>query len=165
MFFLIFGMNNKNLYLDYLMIFGANYVIYLTLILIFIISLKGSISERKSLILFLFSFPILILIIKIIHLFIFEQRPFIEQDIIPLINQSADAAFPSRHTAIMTTIIFSYIKSRWFPYLLALGIWVGFARIYVGVHYPIDILGGIITGLISLVVAKQIIKFLRNKLF
>lgn len=150
------------------MIFGAEYVIYLTLILIFIASIpsRGGLKERKSLILFLVSLPIVILIIKTIHIFIFEQRPFIEQDIIPLISHKADASFPSRHTSIMSAIAFSYtfFKSRWSLLLLLLTAWVGISRVYVGVHYPIDILGGLGVGFIAVLIARQIVKFLKAKL-
>lgn len=152
--------------MDQIMIFGAEYVIYLTFILIFIAAIKGQVNERKSLILFLFSLPLLILLIKIIHLFIFEQRPFVEQDIIPLVEHVDDASFPSRHTSIMAAIAFSFIffKSYWYLLLILLTIWVGVSRVYVGVHYPIDILGGFIVGLVSVVLAWQIIKLLKAKL-
>lgn len=165
-FFLIFGLSNQHLMLDYLMIFGAEYVIYLTLLLIFIISIKGKVEERKSLILFLVSLPIIIVLIKIIHIFIFEQRPYVTEDIIPLISHKADASFPSRHTSVMAAIAFSYIffKSRWYPLLLILNAWVGVARVYVGVHYPFDILGGFIVGLFSVILGRQVMKILKTKL-
>ena len=167
-FFLIFNLSNHLPLLDNLMIFGAEYLIFLMWILIFIICLKGKTLERKSLILFLLSFPILYLVIKLIHLFIFEQRPYIANQILPLISYRADdASFPSRHTSIAFAMAFAFLhfKSKWGLPLLLLAIWVGVSRIYVGVHYPIDILGGIIVGIISLIIAKQILKALKSKLF
>lgn len=159
-------MDNTSLFMDNLMIFGAEYVIYLTLILVFIISLKGGVKERKSLILFLVSLPIIILIIKTIHLFYFEQRPFVEQDLIPLVSHKADASFPSRHASIMVAIAFSYIffKSRWYILLILLAIWVGVSRVYVGVHYPIDILGALVVGFVAVLVSRQIIRLLKARL-
>lgn len=146
------------------MIFGAQYLIYLTFILLFVISLKGSVNERKSFILFLVSLPIIILIIKTIHLFIFEQRPFVEQNIIPLIEQKADASFPSRHTSIMSAIAFAYLfyKSKWAPIFLLLLILVGVSRIYVGVHYPFDILGGIVVGIVAILIGLAIKNFFKR---
>lgn len=168
LFFLVFGMSSKNPLLDNIMIFGAEYIIYITLVLIFLVSLKGTIVEKKSLILFLFSLPVLILIIKIIHLFIYTDRPFVEEEIIPLVTLKSDASFPSRHTAIMASIAFSYafFKSRWYLLFLFLAAWVGFARVYVGVHYPLDILGGFIVGFIAVLISKRVvnkfvIKFVR----
>lgn len=164
LFLLIFGVSNKNDLLDFLMVFGADLSIYLMLILIFAFTLKGKVSERKSLILFLISFPILILVIKFIHLFFFEPRPYTTNDILPLINHTkADASFPSRHASIafIMALPYLYYKSKWGPVLLFLATWVGISRIYVGVHYPLDILGGILTALLSLILARQIVKIIK----
>ena len=166
LFFLIFGMSSKNPFLDNIMVFGAEYVIYITMALVFLVALKGSVAEKKSLILFLFSLPILIIVIKIIHVFIFKDRPFVGEEIIPLVTPQADASFPSRHTAIMAAIAFSYtfFKSRWYVLFLFLAAWGGFSRVYVGVHYPLDILGGFIVGFISVLISKKIIQVLKTKL-
>lgn len=148
------------------MIFGAEYLIYLTFALIFTLTIKGGGKERKSLMLILLSIPIEILLIKFIHLFIMESRPFVASDIEPLIPHKADASFPSRHTSIVSAIAFAYTyyKSKWaILFLLAL-LLVGISRVYVGVHYPMDILGGIAVGVISLLIAWQIKKFLGKKL-
>ena len=148
------------------MVLGAQHIIYITLVLIFLVSLKGTLAEKKSLILFLFSLPVLIIVIKIIHLFIYTQRPFVEEAIIPLVGLQSDASFPSRHTSIMAAVAFSYafFKSRWYMLFLLLTAWVGFSRIYVGVHYPLDILGGFIVGFISVLIAKKMIRLLKARL-
>lgn len=167
LFYLIFGLTNKNVFLDYLMIFGAQYLIYVMLILMFILTIKGKVVERKSFILFLIAFPVSVLAIKIIHLFFFEPRPYITNNILPLIQQSnADASFPSRHVAIAFIMALSYFyyKSKWVTILLLLAAWVGISRVYVGVHYPLDIVGGIAVGIISLAVAWKIKNYLGKKL-
>lgn len=157
-----------NLSFDSIMIFGAEYLIFFMWFLIFIFAIKGTTIERKSLVLFLISFPILVLIIKFIHLFFFEQRPYITNQILPIIPYTAtDASFPSRHGASCFTMAFAflYFKSKWGMFLLLLAIWVGISRVYVGVHYPLDILGGFITGIISLAIALQVKNLLRHSLF
>lgn len=166
LFFFLFGLSNRSEFLDQLMVFGAEYVIYLTFVFIFILAIKGGFREKKALLLSLICIPVVILIIKIIHLFFFEPRPFIVNDISPLVVYNADASFPSRHASIMSVIAFSYVyfKSKWTPIFLILLFWVGISRVYVGVHYPLDILGGILTAVISLIIAKQIVKFLKVKL-
>jgi undecaprenyl-diphosphatase len=60
-----------------------------------------------------------------------------------------DYAFPSGHTSLVFTAAFllAYYyprRMRWTFWLAAL---IGFTRIYRGVHYPTDILGGIATGI------------------
>ena len=148
------------------MIFGARFIIYLTFILMFGFIFKGGIKEKKALILAALSIPILVLIIKGIHIFYFAERPFVSFQFDPLIDVEEDASFPSRHASIMSSIAFSYLyfKSKWAVFLLLLMLWVGISRVYVGVHYPLDILGGFIVGIISLAIALQVKKLLKHLL-
>ncbi len=166
-FLLIFGLSSKLPVADMLMVFGARFLIYLTFILMFILIFKGAVREKKALILAILAIPIVILLIKGIHLFIFEPRPFVNYHFSPLLNTEADASFPSRHASIMSAIAFSYtyFKSKWAPFFLLLMIWVGISRIYVGVHYPLDIIGGIFVGIISLILAKQIVSQIKLRFF
>lgn len=167
LFFLIFGLGSQSPLLDNLMIFGARYVVYLTFIYMFVLAFKGGVREKKALMLAVLSIPIIILLIKGIHLFFYQSRPFVDNDILPLIPFSADASFPSRHISIMAGIAFTYVyfKSKWGTLFLLLMLWVGLARIFVGVHFPLDVIGGFVTGLISLAVALQIKKLIKLRFF
>ncbi len=167
LFSLIFSLNNQSSVFDILMIVGAEYIIYLAFILIFAFALNGKAPERKALILTLFTFPVLVLIIKIIHLFFYEPRPFVSLDISPLIPHKDDASFPSRHTTIMSAIAFSYIffKSKWSVLFLFLLLWVGTSRVYVGIHYPLDIVGGIVVGIISTAISLKILRLMSIRFF
>lgn len=154
--------------MNYLMIFAAEPLIYLMLIFLFIITLKGKIAERKAFILFLISLPILILLIKFIHLFYFEPRPYITNNTLPLINHTkADASFPSRHASVafIMALPYFYYKSRWAAILILLATWVGISRIYVGVHYPLDIIGGVIVGIFSNLISLKTVKLIKIRFF
>lgn len=167
LFFLIFGLSSQSPIADNLMIFGARFAIYLTYLLMFILAVKGGIKEKKALILAVLTIPIIILLIKGIHIFFYESRPFVDNDILPLIPFSADASFPSRHASLMSGIAFTYVyfKSRWAPFFVFLMLWVSAARIFVGVHFPQDIIGGFITGLVSLIIALQVKKLIKLRFF
>lgn len=145
--------------MDNLMIIGAEYVIYLTIILMFALTLKKGPAEKKALILAIFSIPVAVILIKVIHLFIITPRP--------LGAYEDGAAFPSRHASLMAAFAFAYIffRSKWAALMVALTVWVGIARVYVGVHFPVDILGGIVTGLLSVISAKIILKSFQKRLF
>lgn len=147
------------------MIFITQYGIYLTILLMLILAFKGKLEEKKALILAIFSLPIAIILIKVIHLFYYEPRPFVSLHLTPLIQQSADASFPSRHATVMAVIAFSYIyyKSKWSPVFLLLMILIGISRIYVGVHYPVDVIAGFIVGIISVIIIRFLIIFLKPK--
>lgn len=159
----IFGFSRQSPTLDSLMIFGAEYLIFLTFLLVGILAFTGRAKEKKVLILLVVGMIIQLLLRKVVHIFYFEPRPFVTYQLIPLIKHAADASFPSGHTTIMAVVAFSYLfyKSKFTLIFLLLMLWVGLARIFVGVHYPLDILGGIVTGFTAVFLAwliKNLIK-------
>lgn len=165
-FFSIFNLSQKWPILDQFMIFSTNYVIYLSFFTIFLIAFKGKAKERKTLILILLSLPLAILVIKFIHLFINEPRPFVTFNFVPLADNNPDPSFPSRHATIMAVIAFTYtyFKSKWAGLFLALMILVGISRIFVGVHYPLDVLGGFTVGGISVALAIFSVNLFKAKI-
>ncbi len=167
LFFLIFNLSRHNAFLDMLMLFGARYLIFGVFLLNLFFLFKGTIKERKAFFLMILSFPIAVLIIIGIHFFFYEPRPFVTFHLTPLYPYNPDASFPSRHASFISIIAFAYLyfKSKWSPLFILFLIWIGISRVFVGVHYPIDILGGFIIGIISLFFSIQIIKLLRRNLF
>jgi undecaprenyl-diphosphatase len=79
-----------------------------------------------------------------------RQRPyFIFKDIHVIAGLQKSASFPSTHAA--AAFAGAYALSKLFPEL-KIPIWIAaclvmLARVYVGVHYPLDVLGGAVTGL------------------
>lgn len=167
-FFTIFNLNEHFPLLDRLMVFATSDLIYILFLIVFILAIKGGIKEKKSFLLILFAMPLAILLIKLIHLFFFEPRPFVTFHLTPIANESADSAsFPSRHATMAAVIAFAYtyFKSKWSLLFLSMMLLIGISRIYVGVHYPLDVLGGFVAGVISLVLAKYLINFLKLRFF
>jgi undecaprenyl-diphosphatase len=68
----------------------------------------------------------------------------------PLVRVPTDYSFPSGHTATSfaaALILARAVPSR-APLFFVLAAAIGFSRIYVGVHYPLDVLGGAALGLL-----------------
>ena len=67
-----------------------------------------------------------------------------------LVSKGGKYSFPSNHAAnsfvFATVLSYFYEKNKTFLYILASAI--AFSRVYVGVHYPLDIVSGAIIGYI-----------------
>ena len=77
-------------------------------------------------------------------------RPFdVNTSVQLLIPKPADFSFPSGHTAASfssaAALFFAGEKKLWKP-VLALAVIIAFTRLYLYVHYPTDILGGMAVG-------------------
>ena len=79
-----------------------------------------------------------------------HHRPFVDHLGQALVAHAPDSSFPSNHTTFMAAIALRLLmhaqSRRWGGWLLGLTILGGVARVFVGVHYPFDIMGGIMTG-------------------
>jgi undecaprenyl-diphosphatase len=76
-------------------------------------------------------------------------RPcFALQGVEPLIRQSHSPSFPSSHAAnsVGGAMILALCLGRWWWSGMLLAGAISFSRVYVGVHYPLDLLGGALLG-------------------
>jgi undecaprenyl-diphosphatase len=88
-----------------------------------------------------------------------DRPPAVVLDPKPLMDVPTTSSFPSGHTS--TSFACAYVISRLAPrltvYVYVLATLIGCSRIYVGVHYPIDVLAGAVLGL---VVARALLTLL-----
>lgn len=163
LFLLVNNFAGKWICLDSLATFFAKYFIYFLVAgaIILFFSIKDKKEKIKYLILTLSSVILSRLIItEIIRLFWYRPRPFVAHAVNSLIEHSASASFPSGHIAFLfalATAIYFFNKKFGIAFLIA-SFLIGLARIFVGVHWPLDILGGIIIGIFSAVIVKLIMK-------
>ena len=80
-------------------------------------------------------------------------------DIIRLIEAQKDYSFPSGHTSASFACAFGMylglrkeMKKYSIPFFVIATL-VGFTRLYLAVHYPCDVLGGVVIGILSAFVA------------
>jgi undecaprenyl-diphosphatase len=88
--------------------------------------------------------------------FLFNRaRPFIsDTEIAPLIKTPSSSSFPSGHaaTAAAGAITLSAIYPAFAPALVFSGVIVALSRVYLGVHYPFDVLAGLLIGTVTAIV-------------
>ena len=74
----------------------------------------------------------------------------VNRDVALLITRPTDYSFPSGHTAAsfaaVTALYAAWEKKLW-KWALVLAVLIAFSRLYLYVHYPTDILGGILMGI------------------
>jgi undecaprenyl-diphosphatase len=88
-----------------------------------------------------------------VSLVYFHPRPFMQDLGNGLLAHAPDASFPSDHTTFLFSIAFVLaIESRTRALgvvLLGLSAVGGLSRVFVGVHFPLDILGAALVGLLA----------------
>ncbi|GLR63667.1 undecaprenyl-diphosphatase [Marinospirillum insulare] len=100
-----------------------------------------------------YSVLIALLLSYIIGAAYFHPRPFVANLGTQLVEHAADASFPSDHTTFIFAISLMYWLNK--PtrslggWLSCLSLIAGLARVFVGVHYPFDIAGAVLVGLVS----------------
>ena len=94
-------------------------------------------------------------------------RPFAVNTAVELLTAApTDASFPSGHTAASFAAVFALRASGsplWKPAAVLASV-IAFSRLYLYVHWPTDILGGIVVGAAVGVAGAWIAKRLRKKL-
>jgi undecaprenyl-diphosphatase len=77
----------------------------------------------------------------------------------PLIGATVGQSMPSGHaaTSFAGAVVLTYLLPRGAPLFFLLAAAIGFSRIYVGVHYPSDVLVGAVLG--TLVALTWIVVF------
>ena len=86
---------------------------------------------------------------KVAGMIHYNQQPFASlRDVNQLIEMEVNNSFPSDHTIIFFTMAVTFWlfkRKHTYLWILLAGV-VGFSRIWAGVHYPADILVGVILG-------------------
>ena len=78
-----------------------------------------------------------------------RARPFIwDTEIAPLIRTPSSSSFPSGHsaTAAAGALTLSVLYPPFAPALVFAGFLVVLSRVYLGVHFPVDVLAGVVIG-------------------
>jgi undecaprenyl-diphosphatase len=161
------GINNfvgKYLWLDTLGIFLAQYFEYI-LLLILALFLFKNFKRYSGMVIESFFAAILAkeIFVDTIRQLIPTARPFVNGFKL-LIYHPVTASFPSAHAAFyfaIATTVYLHNKKAGLVFLLCASL-IAIARVYVGVHWPFDIVVGSLVGVLSAIIVNKIAKELKK---
>ena len=158
----ISGLSHKFWLFDWLGIFFASYLGYLLVFIFLILLLKEKNWRQRIYFTSLASLSVILsrgVITEAIRFLYYHPRPFAVLEIEPLINHATSGSFPSGRSAAFFALAFVllFFNKKWGWRFLGTALIMGLARIFVGVHWPSDILGGAIIGLISVLLIRKLL--------
>jgi undecaprenyl-diphosphatase len=93
-----------------------------------------------------------------------ERPPAIVLDPEPLMEVPTTSSFPSGHASISfaCAYVLSRLAPRLTPFVYVLAALIAFSRIYVGVHFPLDVLAGALLGTVVAIALLRLLGALRR---
>ena len=163
------GWAGENSLLDNFMIFCASYMVYIVFaVAVICIIFWAYKRDWKSAFYFFATLAITYVFLQLVALLNFDHRPFMDHHLTQLVAHASGKSFPSDHTTVTAGIAFGLLlftrfkKIGWM--VLGTAALIGFARIFVGIHYPLDILGGLVTGLLGGLAVFAVKKLVEGKM-
>lgn len=85
---------------------------------------------------------------------IHRRRPYTKVTAKLLVGQPGPHSWPSAHagSSMAAAVSLSYFYPAWTVLFLLLALGIAYSRVYVGVHYPVDVLAGMLVGITSAIV-------------
>ena len=147
LFRLINNLANKNTVLDGIMIFFSKYVPYIfmaVIAIVFVLGITKKNSDYRKVAVNTFVITVINLVLSfIIGGIYYVDRPFVNNKVNLLFAHTKDASFPSDHATGTMSIALALGKYNKLVSIILtiLSLIVGFSRVYVGHHYPLDVIG------------------------
>ncbi|MGX4607628.1 undecaprenyl-diphosphatase [Priestia sp. JNUCC 25] len=147
-------------YLNNFFIFMAEYMVFVLAFIALIFWFTRREGNRMMIISATISFILAEMMGKIAGTLHSNNQPFAElSNVNKLIEKAVDNSFPSDHTILFFAFCMTFFmyQKRWRYIWIMLALVVGISRIWVGVHYPADVIVGAIISIFSTFIASFIV--------
>lgn len=153
LFYLLNGLVGQSPLLDSLIVFFASYLAYIVVALFLVFVFFSAYSKYEKLEIFVAAATSSIIarfgITEVIRAFYHRPRPFLDLPVQQLLT-STEWSFPSGHATFffaIATALYLYNK-KWGMVFFVGAILITVSRVVAGIHYPSDILGGALIGIL-----------------
>ena len=138
----------------------AGWTPYLAMVLLLFAWVRRSMVIRFALLDATFCALTGLVMAQVISVVWYHPRPFEIGIGRQLLDHAAEASFPSDHATLLFALALPLLRTtagrRWGIALLSLGIGAAWSRVYLGVHFPLDMLGAFgVASLAALMIAKS----------
>ena len=141
----------------------AAYLIYLLPIGLVGLAISGNAKDRRALVGAVLSALLALLLGLVVSTLWPQVRPFAIPLGTNLLPHVTDAGFPSDHALVFFGLALGMLlqaRMAWAAMpLLAAGLLVGWARIYLGVHFPADVVGAFPVALVAALIVRSAVGF------
>lgn len=153
-------MAGHNVWLDGFMVFAADKMGYLLIASVLILFWKKDYFKKVVFISLSSAVVARFVFVSIFRYLIYSPRPFLVlENVNQLMNHELESSFPSGHASFYFALamgVYLYNKRAGYIYLILAGL-MGIARIFVGVHWPLDIIAGAVLGIATAYVMERFV--------
>lgn len=163
------GLAGESAALDFVWVALADYVLFLMIAgLALFILMKKRAQERRAVTLQALTAAFIgrALIVSLIRIFFYRVRPFVAASVFQLLSHNPmEASFPSGHATVMFALAFPLfqVSIPWGIFYFVLAAASSLSRVIAGVHFPFDILGGMLVGALSAILSKWLFDFIARR--
>lgn len=150
--FCLININMQNYIFDFIMPIITNVGLPgLWIVICICIYMFGGEKGKNTAILCIIAIVIGYFLTEFLKYIVARPRPYIILDGVHILSVMDNYSWPSGHTITIfavTTLIGKKYGNLCLILLLLLASMVGFSRVYIGVHYPLDVLSGAVIGIL-----------------